>query len=177
MTEELEKIGLIHVYTGDGKGKTTAALGLALRAAGHEMRICVIMFLKGRAKYGEKNSANQINNLEIYAYGEDDLIIGKPSSKDFQEAEEAFNHARRIITEKKYDIVILDELTHAINLGLIKLNDVMELIDQKPVDLELIITGRNAPSELLNVADYVTEFNEKKHPYKKGIKARKGIEY
>ena len=177
MTEELEKVGLIHVYTGDGKGKTTAALGLALRAAGHELKICVIMFLKGRAKYGEKKSANKINNIEIFAYGEDDLIIGKPSSKDFREAEEAFNHARHIITGKKYDIIILDELTHAINLGLIKLNDIMELINKKPVELELIITGRNAPSELLNVADYITEFNEKKHPYKKGIKARKGIEY
>ncbi|WP_455368380.1 cob(I)yrinic acid a,c-diamide adenosyltransferase [[Eubacterium] cellulosolvens] len=177
MTKEFEKAGLIHVYTGNGKGKTTAALGLALRAAGHNMRICVIMFLKGKSKYGEKNTANQINNIEIYAYGEDDLIIGKPTRKDFEEAEEAFNHARRVITGKKYDIVILDELTHAINLGLIQLNDVMELIEKKPLELELIITGRNAPLELLNVADYITELNEKKHPYRKGIKARKGIEY
>jgi cob(I)alamin adenosyltransferase len=177
MTKEIDKTGLIHVYTGNGKGKTTAALGLALRAAGHDMRICVIMFLKGRSKYGEKNIASQMNNIEIYAYGEDDLIIGNPTSKDFEEAEEAFNHARRAITSKKYDIVILDELTHAINLGLIQLKDVMELINEKPIELELVITGRNSPLELLSVADYITEFNETKHPYRKGIKARKGIEY
>ena len=177
MAKEIEKTGLIHVYTGNGKGKTTAALGLALRAAGHDMKICIIMFLKGRSKYGEKNIIDKINNIEIYAYGEDDLIIGNPTSKDFKEAEEAFNHARHAITSKKYDIVILDELTHAINLGLIQLNDVMELINEKPIELELIITGRNSPSELLNIADYITEFIEKKHPYRKGIKARKGIEY
>lgn len=177
MTKDIEKLGLIHVYTGNGKGKTTAALGLALRAAGHDMKICIIMFLKGKCKYGEKNTVDKISNIEIHAYGGDDLIIGKPTTKDFEEAEEAFNHGWRAITSNKYDIVILDELTHAINLGLIQLKDVMELIEKKPLELELIITGRNAPSELLNVADYITEFNEKKHPYRKGIQARKGIEY
>jgi len=168
---------LIHVYTGDGKGKTTAALGLALRAAGHGMRVCVIMFLKGRYRYGEKYAAKKVLGLEIAAYGRGDLVRGEPTKKDIEEAEKAFQHATLSVKSRKYSLVILDELTHAVNLGLVKLDDVMRLIREKPADLELVITGRDCPPEILEAADYVTELVERKHPYARGIRARRGIEY
>ena len=169
--------GLIHVYTGNGKGKTTAALGLALRAAGHKMNVCVIMFLKGKYLYGERCSAREVSGLEIVAYGQRHLIRGTPTKKDFIEAGEAFEHAKSAIKSKRYDLVILDELTHVVNLGLVKLDDVMKLLREKPNNLELVITGRDSPAEILKVADYVSEIVEVKHPYRKGIKSRKGIEY
>jgi len=171
------RCGMIHVYTGDGKGKTTAALGLALRASGHGMRVCMIMFLKGRYLYGERHTAKKIPGLEIVAYGQRHLIREKPTRKDFAEAQKAFQHARQAVSSGRYDLVILDELTHAINLGLVRLDDVMELAGGKPRNLELVVTGRDSPAELVEVADYVTEFVEKKHPYRKGIGSRKGIEY
>ena len=171
------RAGMIHVYTGDGKGKTTAALGLALRATGHGMRVCMIMFLKGRWVYGERHSAKKIPRLEIAAYGQRHLIRGKPTAKDINEAQRAFQYAKQAVKSRKYVLVILDELTHAVNLGLVKLDDVMELIGEKPKNLELVITGRDSPIELTEVADYVTEFVEQKHPYRKGVRARRGIEY
>lgn len=177
MNEAEGRKGLIHVYTGDGKGKTTAALGLALRAAGHKKRVCMIMFLKGRYSYGERYSGKRIPGLNIAAYGRRHIIKGKPTEMDLKEARKAFEHAKQAVKGNKYDVVILDELTHAINLGLIRLNEVMEIIDEKPEGLELMITGRNSPQELLEAADYVTEFVERKHPYRRGIGSRKGIEY
>lgn len=177
MSRTASKQGLIHVYTGNGKGKTTAALGLALRAAGHGMRVCVIMFLKGRYRYGEKNSARRVPGLEITAYGRKELIRGKPTQKDIEEAQEALQHAKQATKSKKYDLVILDELTHAINLGLVTLDEVIKLVNDKPRGLELVITGRDSPSELEQVADYVSEIVEKKHPYRRGVRSRKGIEY
>jgi len=169
--------GLIHVYTGDGKGKTTAALGLALRAAGHRKRVCMIMFLKGRYSYGERYSGKNIPGLDITAYGRRHIIKGKPTETDLEEARKAFEHAKQAVKGSKYDIVILDELTHAIKLDMIKLSQVRKLIAEKPKELELVITGRDSPQELLEVADYVTEFVERKHPYRRGIGSRKGIEY
>ncbi|MBS7626521.1 cob(I)yrinic acid a,c-diamide adenosyltransferase [Candidatus Bathyarchaeota archaeon] len=169
--------GLIHVYTGDGKGKTTAALGLALRAAGHGMKVCMIMFLKGRYLYGERNSAKHIPGFQIEAYGQKHFIKSKPGREDIEEAEEAFERAISKVKAGECDILILDELTHAINLGMIRLDQVMELINGKPEGLELVITGRDCPPEIIEAADYVTEFVERKHPYRRGIKSRKGIEY
>jgi cob(I)alamin adenosyltransferase len=169
--------GLIHVYTGGGKGKTTAALGLALRAAGHRKKVCMIMFLKGRYSYGERYSSKRIPGLEISAYGRRHFIKGKPAEADIKEAREAFEHAKRAVMEGDYDIVILDELTHAINIGMIKLGEVMKLIDEKPRGVELVITGRDSPQELIEAADYVTEFVERKHPYGRGFGPREGIEY
>ncbi|MGQ9543529.1 MAG: cob(I)yrinic acid a,c-diamide adenosyltransferase [Candidatus Bathyarchaeia archaeon] len=169
--------GLIHVYTGDGKGKTTAALGMALRAAGHGMKICMVMFLKGRYLYGERYAAGYIPGFEIEAYGQKHFIKSRPSMKDIAEAEEAFKYAVSKGKSGECDILILDELTHAINLGMIRLEQVMEFIKEKPKSLELVITGRDCPPEIMEAADYVTEFVERKHPYRRGIKSRKGIEY
>ncbi|MEM2941823.1 MAG: cob(I)yrinic acid a,c-diamide adenosyltransferase [Candidatus Bathyarchaeia archaeon] len=169
--------GLVHVYTGNGKGKTTAALGLALRAAGHRKRVCIIMFLKGGHSYGERCSGKRIPGLEISVYGRRHFVKGKPAEADIKEARVAFEHAKRAVEEGGYDVVILDELTHAINLGMIKLSDVKKLIDEKPRGLELVITGRDSPQELMEAADYVTEFVERKHPYKRGVGPREGIEY
>lgn len=169
--------GLVHVYTGDGKGKTTAALGLALRATGHRKRVCMIMFLKGKYNYGERYSGRNIPGLNITAYGRRHIIKDKPTETDLREARKAFEHAKRAVKEGKHDLVILDELTHAINLGLIRLDEVMELIEEKPERLELVMTGRNSPPELIEAADYVTEFVARKHPYRRGIGSRKGIEY
>jgi cob(I)alamin adenosyltransferase len=177
LINDRNKHGLIHVYTGDGKGKTTAALGLALRATGHRKKVCMIMFLKGRYVYGERYSGRKIPGLKIATYGQRDLIRGKPKQKDIKEAQRAFEHAKRAVKSREYELLILDELTHVINLGLIKLEEVKKLINNKPKELELVITGRKSPQELIELADYVTEFIEKKHPYKRGIGSRKGIEY
>ncbi|MBS7623199.1 cob(I)yrinic acid a,c-diamide adenosyltransferase [Candidatus Bathyarchaeota archaeon] len=177
MNRPADRKGLVHVYTGDGKGKTTAALGLALRAAGHRKRVCMIMFLKGRYSYGERYSGKMIPGLEISAYGRRHLVKGKPATEDIKEARAAFEHAKRAVAEGGYDIVILDELTHAINLGMIKLSEVKRLIEEKPRGVELVITGRDSPHELIEAADYVTEFVERKHPYRRGVGPRAGIEY
>jgi len=177
MIESKRRVGLIHLYTGDGKGKTTAALGLALRASGHGMKVCMIMFLKGRYRYGERSAVKRLPNLEINAFGRRHLIRGKPTRRDVEEAQKAFENARKVVKDPSYDLVILDEITHAINLGLVKLDDVVRLIREKPKKLEVVMTGRDAPIELAQVSDYVTEILERRHPYRRGITAREGIEY
>lgn len=173
------ELGLVQLYTGNGKGKTTAALGAALRALGWGLQVYFIQFLKGKSikKEGAFKVLNKSVNFKHKAFGTGAFIIGKPSKKDYEEAKKAFIFSRKIITSGKYDLVILDEITHAINLGLIALKDVLELIKNKPKNIELILTGRNAPKQLIEISDLVTEMKMVKHPFKKGIKARKGIEY
>ncbi|MCV0366699.1 MAG: cob(I)yrinic acid a,c-diamide adenosyltransferase [Nitrosopumilus sp.] len=175
------KDGLTIVYTGKGKGKTTAALGIALRAIGYEKRICMIQFIKGSWHYGEMDSSKRLEpEFEMVAVGKGFVgIIDDKSSKE--EHKEIANEAIRISNEKiqsgKYDIVILDEINYAVNLGLIPVDDVLNLIKSKPQEVNLVLTGNYAKDEVINLADLVTEMREIKHPFQKGIKAKKGIDF
>jgi cob(I)alamin adenosyltransferase len=170
--------GLVQVYTGNGKGKTTAAFGLALRAVGRGLKVYVIQFIKGGFDYGELYVVDKLPNLELKAFGRGKFITEKPAGKeDVKLAEEALALAEAVVRSGKYDIVILDEINVALHLGLIKTEKVLELMKNRPKHVELILTGRYAPNEIIEVADLVTEMREVKHPFNKGYQARKGIEY
>ncbi len=170
--------GLVQVYTGDGKGKTTAALGVALRAVGHGLKVLVIQFMKGNARYGELESAKRLSpHLTIMPMGGEGFVSkSHPDPLDRERALQGFDLAKKAIASGDYDIVILDEINTAIEYGLIPLSDLLQLIDSKPITVELILTGRNAKPEVLEKADLVTEMIDRKHYYEKGISARKGIE-
>lgn len=175
-----EKHGLILVNTGNGKGKTTAALGMALRAWGQGMKVLVLQFIKGGWKYGELKAAEKLApNFEIRQLGGG--FIKGPDDKELDEhrhaAQEALQAAREEITSGKYDLIILDEILYAIHYRLVSLDEVLSLFACKPEGLHLVLTGRNAPPEIIEQADLVTEMREIKHPFTKGIPAQKGIEY
>jgi cob(I)alamin adenosyltransferase len=173
----LEK-GLIQVYTGNGKGKTSAAFGLALRAAGRGLKVYVIQFIKGGFDYGELYVVDRIPNLTLKAFGRGKFITTEPPEKeDVRLAEQALRLAKEIVKGGGYDIVILDEINVALKLKLINLDEVLELMKNKPTRVELILTGRYAPDQITDAADLVTDMRETKHPFKKGYESRKGIEY
>jgi cob(I)alamin adenosyltransferase len=176
--------GRIHVYTGDGKGKTTAALGLALRAAGHRWRTYVGQFMKGR-EYGELEGARM---LGVDAAGRPWLTIaqfGRPSfvradavtPEDVRLARQGLASAEEAMCSGAYRLVVLDEINVALHFDLLALDDVLALIERKPGAVELVLTGRRVPDQLLDRADYVTEMREVRHPYRHGVLARKGIEF
>ena len=177
----MEKDGLVIVYTGKGKGKTTAALGMALRATGYNHKICMIQFIKGSWHYGEMDSVEKLgSNFELIAVGKGfvGIIDDKSPKEEHQKiAQEAVKISKERITSKKYDLIILDEINYAVNLDLIKTQDVIELINSKPENLNLVLTGNYARPEIIELADLVTEMREIKHPYQLGIKAKKGIDF
>ncbi|MFP3985690.1 MAG: cob(I)yrinic acid a,c-diamide adenosyltransferase [Candidatus Bathyarchaeia archaeon] len=170
--------GLVQVYTGNGKGKTSAAFGLALRAAGRGLKVYIIQFIKGGFDYGELYSIKQLPNVSLKAFGRGKFITQKPPQiEDIKLAEEAFELAKKIVTDGEHDVVILDEINVALNLKLIAVKEVAELAKTKPKHVELVLTGRNALPEIVDTADLVTEMKEIKHPFTKGVPPRKGIEY
>jgi len=167
--------GLIQVYTGDGKGKTTAALGQAVRACGQGLRVIVIQFLKGQ-EGGEHLFAAQFKPFEIVQSGKGDLF-NKPEQELLQETTEAYQFAQKALAGGKYDLVVLDEIFVAHWRGFLSLQQVLDLMQMKPGNVELIMTGRKAPQEVVKRADLVTEMLLIKHPLAEGVQQRKGIEY
>ena len=178
MTKPKLKKGLVQVYTGNGKGKTSAAFGLALRAIGRGLKVYIIQFIKGGFDYGELYIIDKLPNLKLKAFGQGKFVTQFPPSKrDVEIAKEALELAKKIVKSGEYDVVILDEVNVAMSLRLIKTEEVINLIKEKPEHVELVLTGRYAPKEIIDIADLVTEMKEIKHPFQKGIPPRKGIEF
>ena len=167
---------MIQVYTGNGKGKTTAALGLALRAVGTGLKVFIGQFVKGK-NYSELNVLKKIKNIKIEQFGRGCFIKSEPKKKDIALARSGLERVRKIISIGIYDMVILDEINVALRLKLLKLEDVISLIKNTSQKTELVLTGRYAHPKILKIADLVSEIKDKKHYYKKGQKARKGIEF
>ena len=171
------KRGYIQIYTGDGKGKTTAALGLALRAAGRNLRVFLGQFVKGMP-YGEHKALERFSDLiTVEQFGRECFIRRNPEPEDIETARRGWARCREILKNGDYSVIILDELGIALHYNLISLKEVQEFLDGKPEDTEIILTGRKIPEELFQRADLVTEMREVKHYYTLGVPAREGIEY
>lgn len=174
----MTELGLIQVYTGNGKGKTTASLGLAFRAAGHGMATCMIQFMKNNPKYGEVLAAKALPHFELLQVGRNDFVnLADPDPVDIELAESGWEKAKVIIDSGQFDIVILDEINVAMACRLIPVQEVCQFLTAKPRKVEIILTGRYAPQEIIDIAHLVTEMQEIKHPFNKGIEARKGIDF
>jgi cob(I)alamin adenosyltransferase len=170
--------GYIQIYTGNGKGKTTAALGLAFRAMGNGLKTYFGQFIKGQ-KYGEIVAARNSNSMiTLEQYGRETFLhVSKnPSTKDKKMAYDGLSRARTAMLSGNYDIIVLDEVITSLHFNLLTVDDLLRFIEDKPANVELVLTGRYAPQELIEVADLVSEMSEVKHYYKKGISARDGIE-
>ncbi|HAS04500.1 MAG TPA: cob(I)alamin adenolsyltransferase [Dehalococcoidia bacterium] len=176
--EKLER-GLVSVFTGDGKGKTSTAIGIASRAAGHGFKVFFAFFLKaGNYIHGEKKSLSLLSGVAFESYGcegwvDKDNVL----PEDIEQAKKGFSASREAMLSGDYDVIIMDEVNMAINLGLIPVDDMLKLIDEKPANVELILTGRYADAKIIQAADLVTEMLMIKHPYNNGIQARRGIDY
>jgi len=179
--ENVSNDGIVIVYTGNGKGKTTASLGLALRAIGHGLNVCMVQFIKGEWYYGELNSLKKLEpDFELIVAGKGFIGI-IDDDHAFEEHVRAAKTALDIVEQKMsldiFDIIILDEINYAVHLGLLNLGEVMRIVKNRPKHLSLILTGNYACDEIILLADLVTEMKEIKHPYKKGIKAKRGIDF
>ncbi len=170
--------GLVIVNTGNGKGKSTAAFGTVLRAWGRGMRVCIIQFIKAEtSNYGEIQAARKLQ-IEWYSLGDGFTWLSKDIEKTAERARKAWQFAQEKISSGAYDLIVLDEMTYAFHHGWVNVNEMIAwLRENKPAEMHLIITGRDAPAELIEFADLVTEMREVKHPYQRGIKAQPGIEF
>jgi cob(I)alamin adenosyltransferase len=182
MGEPRLKKGLVHIITGKGRGKTTSAIGLGLRAVGHGLKVYMIQFMKNGElegkEYGEIRSLKCIKNFRIVQFGSGRLVShSTPEEIDIEMARKGLEHARSVIMSDEYDLVILDEIWATVHHRLIKLSEIIDLIKNKPKNVELVLTGRYAPEEAYEYADYVSEIMKIKHPYSKGQKARLGVEF
>lgn len=168
--------GYVHVYTGDGKGKTTAALGLALRAAGSGLNVFFAQFVKGM-RYSEHIALDKLADyITVKQYGRECFIKDAPKQEDISAAQEGLLEVREIMLLGKYQVIVLDEANIATHYNLFSVEDLLDLIRLKPDDVELVITGRYADPRIIEAADLVTEMKEAKHYYQKGVSARDGIE-
>jgi cob(I)alamin adenosyltransferase len=178
-TAQAEKFkGYIHVYTGNGKGKTSAALGLALRAAGHGLKTYFGQFLKGQ-DYGELSAIQKLSPLiTIEQFGRKGFIhvTENPDAEDIERARQGLRKCTKMMMSRKYQIIVLDEINVAVHFNLFAEKDILDFLDKKPEEMEVILTGRYAPESLIKRADLVTEMKEIKHYYKRGVQARQGIE-
>jgi len=171
--------GLSICYTGNGKGKTTAALGLALRAVGRKQKVFIMQFLKN-GEYGEHNSLKKISGITMRVCGKGFCKVcgdERPFSEHKKSAQQALREATRALRSKKYDMVVLDEINIAMQCRLITTKDVLKLIAKKPSYVHLVLTGRGAPKSIIKKCDLVSDVREVKHPYQKGVLAQKGIEF
>lgn len=178
-----QALGLVHVYTGNGKGKTTAALGLAMRALEHGLNVSVVQFLKGGLYVGELLAPERFGgrfSIEQYGKGSKD----EPSYEDFEPDEadreralRGLERARQLMLEGQTDVLVLDEVNVALQLGHLHVSEVVDFVRSRPENLELVLTGRHAPPEIMALGDYVTEMRAYNHPYNRGILGRKGIDY
>jgi cob(I)alamin adenosyltransferase len=169
--------GLVQVYTGEGKGKTTAALGLALRACGSGLKVCLVQFAKGRPSGELAALARFADLVTVRQYGRKGFIVDEPTPEDRDLARAGWQEARRVAGGGGQDLLILDEIGIALHYGLVDTAEVLALVRDKPAGLELVLTGRRLPDEILQAADLVTEMREVKHYYARGVPARRGIEY
>lgn len=167
--------GMVHVYTGNGKGKTTAAFGLAIRAVGAEKNVYIAQFVKGM-KYSELKSLKKIEKIKIKQYGLNYFIKGKAEQEDINAARKGLKEVARILKSGEYELVILDEANIAVYYDLFSAEELIEAIDNRSIEVEVVITGRYAADKIIEYADLVTEMKEIKHYYQKGVKARVGIE-
>jgi cob(I)alamin adenosyltransferase len=170
--------GLVQIFTGDGKGKTSAALGSIIRALGHGLRVFIIFFMKGDYPYGERNVLGKLPDVTVASFGHEEFV--DPSNiklEQIAQAGQALASAREAVLSGKYDLVILDEVLVAAAFKLVAVDDVIQLIKDKPPNVDLILTGRKADPRLVQMADLVTEMVKIKHPYDKGIASRRGFEY
>jgi cob(I)alamin adenosyltransferase len=172
----LEK-GFVHIYTGNGKGKTTAAIGLGIRATGEGLKVYMIQFMKGR-RYSEIDALENIKDFTVIQFGRDEFVSKEnPEQIDIDLARKGFEHAKEIIKNGEHGLIILDEINVAVDFKLIPLKDVLKLIDEKPEKVELVLTGRYVHPDMVKQADLVSEILEIKHPYQNGIQSRKGIDW
>jgi cob(I)alamin adenosyltransferase len=179
VTEDRDR-GYIVVLTGNGKGKTTSALGMAMRAVGQGLKVAIFQFLKGSWKYGELETANKLApDLTIRPLGEGFVHVdpSNPDPKDIQCAQAAFEICKEALHSGSYNMVIFDEINNAVAYGLLSVEAVIELLQQRPPQVHVVLTGRDADPRILDLADLATEMVEIKHPYRSGKIARKGIEY
>lgn len=170
------KRGYVQVYTGDGKGKTTAAIGLAVRASGAGMKVFITQFIK-QGDYSEIKTLRKLSDMiTVEQYGMGRFVDGKPTREDFDIAAKGLKRAKQVMLSGKYDVIILEEVNVAVNYGLLPVQDLIDVIIAKPEGVEMVITGRNASPLILDKADLVTEMKPVKHYYDKGVRARLGIE-
>ena len=172
-----EELGLVQIYTGNGKGKTTAAFGLAMRAAGRGLGVLIVQFLKPSDGYGEQVACNRMGNITLVSMGLDHFVSKKPSDADIEAAHKALRRSEELICSGRYDVAVLDESINAVRLGLITSQELIESLERRPDHVEIVLTGRGMTPNLEEYADLVTEMRLVKHPFDKGIGARKGIEY
>lgn len=170
--------GYVQVYTGNGKGKTTAALGLAVRAAGHGLRTEIVQFMKGWIDYGELEGVRMLAPyVTIHQAGRDTFVNRKrPDPEDVRLAQDGWRMAKAVLKEAKADILVLDEINCAMDFGLLPVDDVVDALLHRPAGMEIVLTGRGAPQAVIEIADLVTEMREVKHYYAKGVDARVGVE-
>ena len=173
-----KRTGLVQVFTGNGRGKTTAALGTVLRAVGQGLKVHIIHFMKGTYPYGEQNALTYLPGVTVSRFGKLDFVDPNNVKEDEkEEARKALEAGQEAMLSGKFDMVILDEVNIASGWGLVAVEAVIDVIKEKPDNVELILTGRYADQRLIEAADLVTEMVEIKHPYQQGIKARQGFEY
>ena len=170
--------GLVQIFTGAGKGKTSAALGVVIRALGQGLRVCIVSFMKGDYPYGERNILSKLPNVTMASFGSLEFVDpANVKPEEIEQAKQALATAREAMLSGSYDLVVLDEVNIAVAWKLVELDEVIRLISDKPQNVELILTGRYADTKLVQQADLVTEMLKIKHPYDEEITSRKGIEY
>jgi len=171
-------LGKVHVVTGPGKGKTTAAFGLALRAAGHGLRVCIVQFMKSGMTTGEVLAVERVPNIQVYQYGTGRFVDPKKLTQgDRRCAKDAMARVRELLEKGSCDVLIMDEVNLASSFGLLDSEDVVAMLKSRKPGIEVVLTGRSAPKEFVDYADYVSYIDDRKHPFKEGEQAREGVEW